>query len=779
MQIVAAAGEGALPTQVHLLRFGDSALEVFPEDAVHPVTSKSLRHRWNGGVGGVGPRVAAIAAVVAVAAAYLVLHCVLYLANSNKSRGALRFLAGAEARGGIHTGESCNVLEEEPPPASATSVATKLAESEGLDEEELLRQARKYVIDLTQFVEESENVILQLDTPLRSRCIAAFLCVAVVELSALYSLLEEPKREDMLQQTVKIRSRIQDVRDTLNTSEISSSRQRHHACLDKLLSRLNEVPPPSADLTQSQQLVKMKHLLQLQKLELDQLCTGLAWLKESLESSKSATNVSKAAATGGKGAAPNAKGVEAVAAPRGVSTDYILDSIVTSIEVTVHRRRGHVFLDQLLGGWLRKTHETISHYGIMSPGAIDGILRRPHKSHCEHMRTMETTPLASGEKPWENDLVQRTIAARKTPDKPVSQTPSKVCKGLRSEGRRNASRAPRKLAPRHHKPKATAGAAMSAPTSSSSTTSATAAITTSTAAAAPQQPGSPREGSQAVADPCGSSPTLSSPTMPVPDDAVVAVTTAVSERKDQPLSVSNRLETESPSAVSNELSPGWPPTPASLPQHPAASLPSGTAVSFSASGREPAAASTSTTPAATDVGISSGSSLSPETSPRPLASSFGAPAPTAAFSSQDFTLPTQGPAAPALLSHSHPRPSWAAVAARGVSPASSAFHPLPAAPVLPEAGFDRAPGASRPRRSADKYVGPFGSPEPCATSSYAPLSASPTAAWQFQMKGLGGNTLQETDMPITGRTAAEAGLEALSQLFTGPPNRLPKWSNAP
>ncbi|CDI78782.1 hypothetical protein, conserved [Eimeria praecox] len=292
MQTGATEKTGARPTSRQLPGWNDGAWDTPFGDANLPFSRGSLMQRRMGGLGGPSAIMVTFAAVIAAAVTYLMLRCALYLASARSSRGELRYLAGSEGRTDKGLGEPCGGPAEDPP--AATAVAEE--EEEVLVEEDLLKQARRYAVELRLLIDRSEPLLRQLESRLRAKCIAAFLCLSLVELSASFSLLERRERVGMNEEIAHISSRISSLRESLGKKQLSRPRHRHIKCLRELLTMLTEVKPAAAALAPRHRLEAIKMLLQLQDVTLVQLNAALVWLRVSLTNSKSANDDAKGAA---------------------------------------------------------------------------------------------------------------------------------------------------------------------------------------------------------------------------------------------------------------------------------------------------------------------------------------------------------------------------------------------------------------------------------------------------------------------------------------------------
>ncbi|CDI78563.1 hypothetical protein, conserved [Eimeria acervulina] len=397
MQIAAAAEPGA--RQTLLLGGRGSFLEVSHKEAVLPVTMKRLPQRRNAGFGGLSASVAVLAAISAVASAYLVLRCAKYMANASKNTEALRFLADAHGKTNKEPREPCSAPEEEPPASAAAAGAAAAAgeeeEEESLVKQELLERVFLHAVELNRLVDISEPVVRQLKPNMGAQCISVFLRLALVELSAMFALLDENERYHVNREVRRLYSQIWTLRNSIGTMGISTSRYRHIKCLHVFLGRLKEVKPVTAALGERQRLLMIKQLLQLQEMALEQLNTGLFWLSVCVKDPTKAHDNARAAAATAHGCAVAAEGSATAADARVVA-------VVKSMEVTVSRRRAQVLGDPLLSGWLRELHTENIHYGLIVREAILRLTRPNNQSHRERVKALQDTPLAQGDEPWKS-----------------------------------------------------------------------------------------------------------------------------------------------------------------------------------------------------------------------------------------------------------------------------------------------------------------------------------------------------------------------------------------
>ncbi|CDI75759.1 hypothetical protein EPH_0006160 [Eimeria praecox] len=493
MLVREAAQVAAPPTS--LSGKSDSAWEVSLGDVVFPVTSRSIQRRRNEGTGGLSMSVVALAAFAAVAAAYLVLRCGLYLANANERRATLRHLAGAEGRMNKGVGEICGDPVENPsaaadaaaeeeaeeealvegdllkpcgdpeenPPAAADAAAEEEAEEEALVEGDLLKRARRYAVELRRLIDSSEPLVRQLNPQLKAKCISAFLCLSLVELSASFSVLEGKERAEMQREVTPIYRRIWSLRDSLGSVGISQAQHRHIKCLHLFLPRLAEVEPTTAALAERQRLqilwhIKclhlflprlaevepataalaerqrlqiLKHLLQLQEVALGQLNVGLFWLRVSLGSSKKASDDAgdvAAAAAAVEGASSAAKGAASTPEGAAAAADARVAAVVEAIAETVHRRRAHVLLDPLLSAWLRKVHTENPRYFVLGRGRFDQITQKSSKTHRQLLQSLQTTPLGWGDEPWNHFRLEAAGTKQRPVASSVTEAPSPEAK---------------------------------------------------------------------------------------------------------------------------------------------------------------------------------------------------------------------------------------------------------------------------------------------------------------------------------------------------------------
>ncbi|CDJ27918.1 uncharacterized protein EMH_0011460 [Eimeria mitis] len=429
MQIAAAAEPGGHRTS--LFYGSQSSWEVTPGEVVLPVISRSLPQRRIAGVGGLTVSVAAVAAVVAIAASYFVVRCALYLSNARKRRASLRFLAGAEGKTNNDQGDPCGTSAGDPPAAAAASVDEEKTD-ETLDEQDLLEQAGRYVFELTRVMERNGWLLTQLNFSLRARCVAIFLCVCLVELAALFSLLDKRERVGMKRGIHLISATVVDLRRSLGRAPLSPSRRRHIRFLHELVDQLATVPPPTAVLERSQRLLRIKELLQLQEVALGQLKAGLGWLSACLENCKETQDVGKAPAefiedtvAAAEGAAAAGAAAAAPYAPTSAAAGRV-DAVVAALQTTAYKRREQVLRDASLSRWLREVHGPDSRHGLVSKGRLAQLALKPLQSHSERLAALQATPLGSGDELWksiglEEIDVQQGSASPCLPDAPCQE----------------------------------------------------------------------------------------------------------------------------------------------------------------------------------------------------------------------------------------------------------------------------------------------------------------------------------------------------------------------
>ncbi|CDJ48486.1 hypothetical protein, conserved [Eimeria brunetti] len=704
MQIAAAAGPGALPTSLQLPPWGDSGLAVSAEEVGLPVSSGNLQKRQNGGLGRLNVSAAALATLAALVVAYFALRCALFLASNRRSIAGLRYLAGSEETTEKEAGEHCSAPAEDESEAVAASEEEETEEV--LVEEDLVKRARRYTIELADFIVRSEPLVRQLEIHLKSTCIAKLLCLSIVEMSALFTLLERRERAGMQAEISRIDKRIWHLRRFVRRRDTSVSRYRHIKCLHTFLEQLSEVEPAAAAFTERQRLVRIKQLLQLQELALAQLNYGLLWLREAVEGYKKAKNGMEAAAAAAHSAAsaatrvaaatgggPAADAAAAVAAQGAVATaQYRIAAVVRAIEKTVHKRRAQILNDALLSKWLRTLHTAEVHYGMISSGNMGRASRRPRQNHPELVEDLETTPLGLGNEPWERitreeiDRLQRTASTSPSED-PFQEDRVSPPDTLVSD---SGSVLPLNV---------------------------------------------PRQGSLEGAGKTGSDQASSSPST-----SAAAAAAPTADGNHTRVQATSHRKAVSHSPLHNVPSQVSPPALAWGLQTSAVSAASETAAAVSLDHTRAAQAPwTDKVPGSTSSRKSIGATPLTEALPRRLPISSGAVVSTAAAHTPEASgLPKPG--APARVSVAHPASarSWASVAAFGHLRSSTASHHSPAGSAQPAEGLKRASGVSGTDSRA-----------PCLSLSNhraappRPLPSIPAAeAWPSQSRETDGNIFQ-------------------------------------
>ncbi|CDI86662.1 hypothetical protein, conserved [Eimeria praecox] len=319
--------------------------------------------------------------------------------RASSRREVERYLAGSEGRVNKGVGETCGDPVENPPAAAAEEEA----EEEALVEGDLLERARRYAVELRRLIDSSEPLVRQLNPQLKAKCISAFLCLCLVELSASFSVLEGKERAEMQREVTSIYRRIWSLRDSLGSVGISQTQHRHMKYLHLLLPRLAEVKPATAALAERQRLQILKLLLQLQEVALGQLNAGLFWLRASLGSCKKANDdagdVADAAAAV-EGSASTGEGAASTPEDAAAAADARVAAVVEAVSLTAHTRKGQVLVDPLLSAWLRKVHTENPRHFLLGRGRFDQITQRSKPNHPELLKSLQTTPLGWGDEPW-------------------------------------------------------------------------------------------------------------------------------------------------------------------------------------------------------------------------------------------------------------------------------------------------------------------------------------------------------------------------------------------
>ncbi|CDI75756.1 hypothetical protein EPH_0006120 [Eimeria praecox] len=741
MQAAIAAEPDAPPAS--LLSWGKGAWQVSPEEIGLPVPSASVSRRRNGGFRGLSFSVVGLAAVAVVAAAYLVLRCALYLtkASSSSSKGALRYLAEAEERTNEDPEEPCGAAAGNPP-ASAGAAKEEEEDEEAPVEEELLKRVNLYVNNLEQLIRKNEWVVNWLSRPLRSRCIAEFVCLSLVELSALLSLLEKGERTNISKQVERISNLFYSLRYSLGKMDVPHARSRHikylHALFRKVINVTQErtniseqvegisdlfyslryslgkmyvpharsrhikylhalfrkvinVTPATEALSQKERLLKIKHLVLVQEVALEHFRAAMRWLNACIRQSNKGKKGPKRAAQAVKGGARHPE--TTTTTEDDVSAR--LESVIVAIEETSHKRREQVFRDPGLSRWLREEHTKGSHYGIMSAPRIEKLTQMPLQTHRERLEDLQSTLLGSGKEPWEQIKLKDARGRQAAAPSSAAETPARGGNAPPSD---SPGTAPLAHAPTRHRrqgPSNGADNAESVPASASSSTSTEAPIPpppAADAAAAVTDAG-------AVAAAKGKIAVSNAPRHKgVPRTAMSSALTRVS--------LSGASEPPAVSAMS------------AAPQRaPASSALRGASPSVRTLGVRDMAS----------VGVPSHSPQPPKSMLRPSHRSFRtAASPTVALRRpRAFSLAVPRVAAQALDASAASVGRVASAASLSALDASAASHPSAAASALPH-GFEWAPGAQRPLLRAPLE------PQRDAASNLHPSSAS--TGWELPLQ---------------------------------------------
>ncbi|CDJ27917.1 LOW QUALITY PROTEIN: uncharacterized protein EMH_0011350 [Eimeria mitis] len=681
MRAAAAAELRTLPTSVQQADWSDNGWEVASGEVVLPIISRILPQKRNvsvGGlsvsavalaalpqkrnvsVGGLSVSAVALAAVASVTAVYLVLRCAVYLANASKSRVALRLLSSAEKTTDKGAGEPCRASGKKRPTAAATVSASE--EAGALGEQDLLKRAQRYITELKQFIKNSEPLVRELSPGRMAKYTISLLCLSLVEISALYSMLERDERAGIVPEVSKIYNEIWAYRRSLGREHTTKSRERHFKYLHLLLGKLKDAKPVETALAKKQRLLRLNELLQLQEVALGQLNTGLVLLRESLEGSNDPEDIDKAANVAGEGTPSAAERTAAAAGDPGVADvaeDDRSDEIVRDIQTTVHERRRQVLSDPLLSSWLREVHTPDFHYGIIRSKCLEEIAQQPPKSHQELLEDLRKTPLGSADGHWsinikESDEEQGTKSPSET-DVPFTRDDISP-----PESQSRAPRALRTLDTIGQGSRKGAGpnvisASPSTPTAAAAAAAAAAAV----------------------------------PTGPAPKGKYANL-----RAQRQHKIVHSRAAPNIRWQVSQPGGAGRPRFSAtSAAPHPAA-LPS-------ARRHVPHAEWPTNVSAVTSVRRSPSPSSPPEALPKPPRDSFNAAiSAAAAYAIEAFTLRTPGAAAkPSGISPGFGA-SPVSVPEHGSWPAAAASYLSPAASAPQQAGFDSVPRASGPRHRA-------------------------------------------------------------------------------
>ncbi|CDJ27916.1 LOW QUALITY PROTEIN: uncharacterized protein EMH_0011240 [Eimeria mitis] len=507
MQAAAAAELRTLQTSVQQAGWSGHGREIAPGEVALPIVSRILPQKRNvsvGGlsvsavalaavpqkrnvsVGGLSVSAVALAAVAAVTAVYLVLRCAVYLANASKSRVALRLLAGEEKITDKGAGEPCGDSEENRLTATATDPPGE--ELGTPDEQDLLKRALRYITELKQFILSIEPVMMQLNVGRRAKCVAIFSVLSLVEFSALYSLLEREQRAGMNAALNAIYKRLWFFRTTIGKANVTKSRHRHFKCVFEFLQRVKGIKPTASALPKSQRLLKIKDLLQLQESALALLKSGLVWLRESLESFEEANDgVQRPDAA--VGPAAGAEGTAAAAVgPAAAAANTRVDCVLQAIQKTAYERREQVFLDPLVGAWLREVNTPDKTYGIFRPKYLEQVLQKSPKGQEELLEDLLKTPLGSGDSHREGTRIKEVDAERGAASSSESEAPSKRDEASPPESPRRAFPALEPLDFHHQGSREGHSSTGSAPVPRSPRTSTAAANAPSAAADVPPAP---------------------------------------------------------------------------------------------------------------------------------------------------------------------------------------------------------------------------------------------------------------------------------------------------
>ncbi|CDJ60931.1 hypothetical protein, conserved [Eimeria maxima] len=409
MQTAAAAEPAALPTSPQLVGLGDSALKVFPGEVVLPLNSKSIRKRRNRGVKGPSIGVLALAAVAALTAGYLVVRCAVFLLNSSRSTGELRVLAGKENARQKDPVGACGSTEDDLRGAAAPA-AHVVEEVDPSDDSSLAVRARDHLAKLSILIRDHKHVVLELNPHLKAKCVAEFLCLAVVEVSALLSVLIPEQWGAMKRAIYSTSTFVWDIRKSFGGFDLTRTRERHISCLHKMLDALPKGPPPKQALPHGERVVKLREVLELQTLVLRQLEIGLGWLTNAVKSLQEETGglAELVAAT----TSTNSAADIGIAAAEGVSEpvdSYLsinsvahnrITAAVVGIELLVHERKDQILQDPLLSHLLRKIHPP-GHYGITNRHRLDYLSMQGVKPHGELLNALRKTHLGTYKPPWE------------------------------------------------------------------------------------------------------------------------------------------------------------------------------------------------------------------------------------------------------------------------------------------------------------------------------------------------------------------------------------------
>ncbi|CDJ60933.1 hypothetical protein EMWEY_00036380 [Eimeria maxima] len=544
-----AAETGTLPSLLPLQAWSESAWDVSSGKIPSTVTSRSLQKRRYGGVRGLNIGVAALAAVVAVAAGFLVLRCAVYLRNASRSRGELRFLA--EGRWSDESrGNPCHLPQERPPAGAAAAGEYEQVDEGPLAANDLLLKAKIYTGKLMEMVDGSQSVLWSLPPVLRARCLAALLVLLVVELAALFSLLERRERQVLEAGVHGMYGRIWDMRNSVENEDVTSSRQRHIRWLHITFGNLHEIDPTPERYPQRDWLMELHNLLQLQETALEQVKRGIAGLRQCVNSDRTNDDANPDDAAEDADVA----GSSTPAAASDGATEERLDATVTAMVTTIHLRRNQVLSDPLLSEWLRMHHHG-THYALVRRQALQKLINQPLQAHSKLLGDLRSTPLGSGKEPW---------LGKKKENQPAFTRPQRSRENAyaRPEDRRSAPASRQqhtflrqgshtgagaelrsdcggsdggRLAFSPPVSNADVDSARSAPTPIFSSTFPFVATAVSTSFTAPHHLAGFPEGSQTTTDATGSARTSPPPTTLVFNDDDIDADTAASERTRGPL----------------------------------------------------------------------------------------------------------------------------------------------------------------------------------------------------------------------------------------------------
>ncbi|CDJ33235.1 uncharacterized protein EMH_0015230 [Eimeria mitis] len=610
------------------------------------------------------------------AAVYLVLRCAVYLVNASKSRVALRFLAKAEETTRTEAGEPCTVQDDDQPEAAAGAAGAE-REGEVLLVDDLLERARRYVTELETLLRVNTFVFTQLDNALKFMLVAEFLCLCLMEFSALYSLMERRERAGMQELISNIYIKIQSLGNRMNWRQLTPARRRHIQFLYSLFDRLSEVDPPTGAFEERQRLSRMKELLTLQEMALGQLDYGFSALRECVESGRKRSDDPKAGASPAKGAAAATQGAVAPPDVPEAPESVTVRSVFMAIERTAHKRRDQNLMDKHLSAWMRMKHYEKPHYSIMSTHRLLKATGQPMQTHKELLEDLQATPLGLRDVSVRATSGTGIYTDKTTASSSVQEEPSQEKKESPQDNHDSRALGPLERPSQH----------------------------------SPTGPGTE-----------GPSPAAASPGTSTAAGGVPAAQT-------------NQPAVEAPShgeTVPIYTAPNRPPQVSSpaAPGHLQGSAVSAAAEPVtvpSAGVHSPQALWTTNASTAAPVGRVSSPSSSDEALPRPPPSSFtAAVSSAAAYSPQSFTLRTPSTAAqPPSTSPAFdtPRASVPTEPLPTPSPSSSSAAVPSAAALAQEALTLSAPtAAAQPAVFSDPHFAPWVSPS--SLSIWAPLSAS-------------------------------------------------------